>query len=128
LAATLAKRDEARKISLSLKESYGTLSKRVEDMEEDSPKRTELEFEQALLGVELAKKVQHEIQLEKNVLGEERAVGLVSDKEAEDRYRNMNKRSISAGDDLWRNSKKRNRFDNPGAVQPANAARRLGNF
>jgi hypothetical protein len=65
LAATLAKRDEARKISLSLKESYGTLSKRVEDMEEDSPKRTELEFEQALLGVELAKKVQHEIQLER---------------------------------------------------------------
>jgi HNH endonuclease len=64
-----------------------------------------------------AKKVQDEIHLERDVVREERAAGAISDTAAMSKYRTLNTRYISAGDDLWRHAKKKHRIDDPGAVQ-----------
>jgi hypothetical protein len=64
-----------------------------------------------------AEKVQDEIRLERDVVWEERAAGIISDSAAQERYCGLNRRCISAGDDLWRHVKKKHRIDDPGAVQ-----------
>jgi len=76
-----------------------------------------LEYERLTLGIELAKKVQDEIHLERDVVREERAAGAISDAAAKSKYRTLNTRCISAGDDLWSHAKKKHRIDDPGAVQ-----------
>jgi HNH endonuclease len=114
------KHEKARKISLTLKKSYDAISEKVDDMssgDETASVVAGLRYEQLTLGIKLAEKVQDEIRLERDVVREERAAGIISDSTAQERYRGLNRRCVSAGDDLWRHVKKKYRIDDPGAVQ-----------
>jgi HNH endonuclease len=119
LATVKDRYQKARKTSLTLKKSYDILSKKVDDVSGDEIASvvTGLRYEQLTLGIELAEKVQDEIRRERDVVREERAAGIISDSVAQERYRGLNRRCVSAGDDLWRHSKKKLRIDDPGAVQ-----------
>jgi hypothetical protein len=46
--------------------------------------------------------VQDEIRFKRDVLREERAAGTISDTAAKNKYRTLDTRCVSAGDDLWR--------------------------
>jgi hypothetical protein len=114
------KHEKARKISVTLKKSYDTLSQKIDDIsdeDETASVLTGLRYEQSTLGVELAEKMQDEIRLERDVVREEREAGIISDSAAQSRYRGLNQRYMSVGDDLWRHAKKNCRIDDLGAVQ-----------
>ncbi|KAK7421649.1 hypothetical protein QQX98_002116 [Neonectria punicea] len=135
-ALTLAKtkRDQTRESALNFRDAYQALSKRLDreyneyddhyiedevELEKRTSERMRMKHGQAALGVELAKKTLHEILFEQDVIREEKAAMLLSSKTSECRYREAYKRWISAGGNLWHNTNKINRINNPGDARRA---------
>lgn len=89
----------------------------VEPDEEQPEPNPQASLELASLGIELASKEKEVIQLERNVVAKEQDAGILHPKAAEKRQRDLSRRYLSAGDDLWRHQKKKMRCDDPGVVR-----------
>ncbi|KAH7143761.1 hypothetical protein EDB81DRAFT_796317 [Dactylonectria macrodidyma] len=114
--------DKARSTSAQLREKYEVLSREVEPdvkPDEEQPEPThQASLELASIGIQLATKEKESIQLERTVVVMEQDAGILLPKVAEKRHRELNRRYFSAGDDLWRNQKKKIRLDDdPGTIQ-----------
>jgi hypothetical protein len=59
------------------------------------------------LGIALANKIQEEIDWKRMIVQHEKHMGLLTEKAGGAKLQHLNKRCISAGDDLWRSSKKK---------------------
>ncbi|KAM5352789.1 hypothetical protein ACJ41O_005511 [Fusarium nematophilum] len=121
LADARAKRDRARHISAALKTTFEALLREVEpevEPDQELPEPTpQASFELASLGIELASREKEAIQLERDVVAQERDAGLLRSKAAERCFRKLDRRYLSAGDDLWRHRKKKMRLDDPGTIR-----------
>lgn len=124
LVIARAELDKARRISMELRATFEALKRKVEpevapDQEQPEIDRNE-GFELASLGMELAWKDQESLTLEGNVVDEEEKAGILDPKSAEKRRRELNWRSLSAGDQLWIHKRKKMRFEDPGTVRVIN--------
>ncbi len=120
LSSTMSATEKSRKVSSILKKAYDALTEELEYLEGlqvDTEEKREKEHKQALLGIELAQRARNEIDMEREMVKHKRALGVVTADKAETSFRLLNKRHISAGDDLWRHTKKKQRHDDPGAIQ-----------
>ncbi|KAK3360678.1 hypothetical protein B0T25DRAFT_536161 [Lasiosphaeria hispida] len=109
--------ENARRVSIKLRDAYKELLQKLEfevEPDQETPAPT---LQLALLGIELAEKEQEELRLERQVIFQEQKCSLVDDKEADRKIHQVNKRYLSAGDDLWRQRKKKMRLDDTGMVQ-----------
>jgi hypothetical protein len=103
-----------------LQKSYDTLAEQIKscsDNEDDDARANKLEYEQAVLGLQLAKMRKETLKTERTLLKEEKEMGNIPYKIFAKRQREVSQRYISAGDELWRHIKKKARFEDPGAVR-----------
>ncbi|KAK0709455.1 hypothetical protein B0T26DRAFT_652111 [Lasiosphaeria miniovina] len=113
--------EKARSVSHELQKAFDDLSRKLEpDLDPDEERyepdaRSGLEL--ASLGVELALKKKDELQLERQVIIEERYTNLIQPHIVAKRLRNTDHRYLSAGDYLWKQKLKKARFDDPGVVR-----------
>ncbi|EON96099.1 hypothetical protein UCRPA7_8405 [Phaeoacremonium minimum UCRPA7] len=121
LASARSAHDEARRISTELRVAFEALSREVEPEvepnEEEGEPDPKAARQLALLGVELASREKNALELERTVIAEERDSGIINGKTATVRLHDLNKRYLSAGDDLWRHQKKKIRSDDTGLVR-----------
>ncbi|RFU79208.1 hypothetical protein TARUN_3029 [Trichoderma arundinaceum] len=121
LVIAKAELQQSQCISLQLQGTYAMLKRREPEPEPDQ-QRPEPDLEQrrelVCLGLEVALREKKTIRLERNVLEEEMAAGLVSSTaEFTKRSDTLDKRHISAGDEYWRNHKKKMSLDGTGVIR-----------
>lgn len=74
-------------------------------------------LELASLGIELASREKEAIQLGRDVVALERDAGFLQPKAAEKSFHTLDRRYLSAGDNLWRHRTKKMRPDDPGEIR-----------
>ncbi|GKT97716.1 hypothetical protein CT0861_11765 [Colletotrichum tofieldiae] len=121
LANAKAACKRAREISIKLRKEFDALSREVEpELEPDEEKpepNPQASLQLATLGIALASKEKEAIQLEREVVNQEQNAGVLQPQEAEKRLQDLNRRHLSAGDDLWKHKKKKARYNDPGTVR-----------
>ncbi|KAM0246093.1 hypothetical protein ACHAQJ_010345 [Trichoderma viride] len=115
LTVASAECDRAQLILMELRKAFKALSREVEpDVQPDQQQQesdSEAIVKLASLGVELASKEKAAIRLERDVVAKEQDAGILSSYMAVKYLRELSRRYLVAGDDLWRHQKKKMRLD-----------------
>jgi hypothetical protein len=117
IGGTAARLQTQRKISSSLQKSYDELAEQIKSIDDDDNAQTKLEYEQAMLGLQLAKMQKEALRTEQILLQEEKELGNIPDRAFTKQQRDVFRRYISAGNDQWHYTKKKARLEDPGPVQ-----------
>ncbi|KAJ0164081.1 hypothetical protein CTA2_1793 [Colletotrichum tanaceti] len=129
LATARAEHDKAQRVSVGLLKRYKKLHRRVKPVVEPDEEQPEPDYtashELAALGIELASQDKEAIRLERKVVREEKAAGLLSGGEAKKCLRDLDQRFFSAGDQLWTHQKMKIRLSDPDDPNEPDAMRML---
>ncbi|KAH6610610.1 hypothetical protein Trco_000630 [Trichoderma cornu-damae] len=110
---------KSRRLLLQMNTAYEELKREVEPVLEPDQEKPEPDLTRSLelvyFGLDVAATRKVTIKWERHVLEEQRAAGLVSSADFEKRSDALDKRHLAAGDDMWRNHRKKADLTGTGA-------------